>query len=55
MCLDDISCNHVYIYKLKKIEEYLYSNMTYQELMESINDYSMENISKVKGRVRDLK
>lgn len=50
--LDDISSNHVYIYKLKKIEEYLYSDMTYQKLLEAINDYSMENISKVKGRIK---
>ena len=53
LCLDDNNYNHVYIYKLKKIEEYLHSDMTYQELLESINEYSMENISKVKGRIRD--
>ena len=51
--LDNNNFNHVYIYKLKKIEEYLYSDMTYQELLELINEYSMENISKVKGRIRD--
>ena len=38
--------NHVYLYKLQKIDEYLNSDMSYDDLITLLNEYSMENVAK---------
>ncbi len=38
--------NHVYFYKIYQVQEYLSSNITYEEMINNISNYSMEKISK---------
>ena len=38
--------NHVYFYKLSQLQEYINSNITYEEMINNISNYSMEKISK---------
>lgn len=45
--------NHVYFYKLLQIQEYINSNITYEEMANRINGYSMEKISKYLKKKKD--
>lgn len=47
---DDLIGEHVYLYKLKQIEMYLNSMITYEEMISNIKGYSMEKVSR---RVRE--
>ena len=46
--LDDCSeeFNHVYFYKIYQIQEYIKSNITFEEMISNTSNYSMEKISK---------
>ena len=46
--------NHVYFCKLLQLQEYINSNITYEEMINNTSNYSMEKISKYPEKKQTL-